>query len=67
MARRRDDDDAELVASGVLRITPRAFLALLATVRHSAPSPAAGALVLARFGLAFLRQLVAVYGRPPRS
>lgn len=61
------DAQAEIVASGVMRISPRGFLTLLTTVRHTAPGPRAGAMAVTRFGLSFLRQLAGVYGRRPQG
>jgi cholesterol oxidase len=56
-----DDESAELVASGVLRIRVRDFAKQLTTFRTSGPSAAASLGALVRFGWIFLGQLAEAY------
>lgn len=62
-----DEPHAEIVAAGIMRITPRGFLKLLTTVRHTAPSHPTGVVTVLRFGLAFMRELVSIYAPRPRT
>lgn len=59
----RDEDGAEVVAAGVIRITAPAFLRQLTTFRTSGPTAADRAAALARFGAFFLGSLWDVYAR----
>ncbi len=61
-----DDDSAELVASGVLRIRIRDFARQLTTFRAGGPSAGRKLGALARFGLIFLGQLAETYLRKGR-
>ena len=56
------DRDAELVASGVLRVEPRDFLRQLTTFRSDAATTRDQLATVARFGGLFLAQLGRVYG-----
>jgi cholesterol oxidase len=58
------DDDAPLVASGVLRITPLSFGRQLTTFRASGAGFAGNLRALGRFDLLFLGELWRVYGKP---
>ena len=55
-----EEADAELVASGVLRIRIRDFAKQLTTFRGG-PGPVAGLGAIARFGMIFMRQLFEAY------
>ena len=55
-----EEADAELVASGVLRIRMRDFAKQLTTFRGG-PGPVAGLGAIARFGIIFMRQLFEAY------
>jgi len=55
-----EETDAELVASGVLRIRMRDFARQLTTFRGG-PGPVAGLGAIARFGIIFMRQLFEAY------
>jgi cholesterol oxidase len=59
-----EEADAELVASGVLRIRMRDFARQLTTFRSRGPGPVAGLGALARFGVIFMGQLVEAYVTP---
>jgi predicted acylesterase/phospholipase RssA len=59
-----DDEDAEAVATGVLRLSVPAFLRELTTFRLSGASPAARARAMAQFGTLFLGNLWDVYAQP---
>jgi len=61
-----DDADAELVASGVLRIRIRDFAKQLTTFRAGGPSIGAQVGALARFGWIFMGQLAQAYLRKRR-
>jgi cholesterol oxidase len=61
-----DDDSAELVASGILRITPTSFARQLTTFRASGAGASGNVAALARFGVHFLGQLWKVYGKVAR-
>jgi hypothetical protein len=56
-----DDDSAELVAAGVLRIRIRDFAKQLTTFRASGPGAASAVGALVRFGWIFLGQLAEAY------
>lgn len=58
-----EEDDAKVVASGVLRILKADFARQLTTFRTAGPNPAARAKGLASFGRLFLGELWDVYGR----
>jgi hypothetical protein len=55
-----EEESAELVASGVLRIRMRDFAKQLTTFRGG-PGPLAALTAIARFGVIFMRQLVEAY------
>jgi len=55
-----EEESAELVASGVLRIRIRDFAKQLTTFRGG-PGPVAGLGAIARFGIIFMRQLFEAY------
>jgi len=55
-----EEESAELVASGVLRIRMRDFAKQLTTFRGG-PGPVAGLGAIARFGIIFMRQLFEAY------
>ncbi|MGH3911515.1 MAG: hypothetical protein ACRDRM_11865, partial [Pseudonocardiaceae bacterium] len=57
-----DDQHAEIVAAGVIRITVPAFVRQLTTFRTTGPSLVARSAGLARFGTLFLGKLWDVYG-----
>ncbi|MDP9364350.1 MAG: hypothetical protein M3Q10_09040 [Chloroflexota bacterium] len=59
-----DDDDAELVAAGIVRLSPLGFLRQLTTFRADGRSPAARVGAIARFDALFARQLWLAYGPP---
>jgi hypothetical protein len=61
-----EDDAAELVASGVLRIRMRDFAKQLTTFRAGGPGVGAKLGALARFGWIFLGQLAEAYLRKGR-
>jgi hypothetical protein len=61
-----EDESAELVASGVLRIRIRDFARQLTTFRAGGPSLGRKLGALTRFGLIFLGQLVETYLRKGR-
>jgi hypothetical protein len=61
-----EDDSAELVASGVLRIRMRDFAKQLTTFRASGPGIGAKLGALVRFGWIFLGQLAEAYLRKGR-
>jgi hypothetical protein len=61
-----EDETAELVASGVLRIRIRDFARQLTTFRAGGPTVGRKLGALARFGLIFLGQLVETYLRKGR-
>lgn len=56
------EDDAELVASGILRVRPLGFLRQLTTFRSDAASVREQLTTVARFGGLFLAQLRHLYG-----
>lgn len=58
-----EDDDAELVASGILRITPLSFARQLTTFRARGAGLAGNLAALLRFNVLFLGALVQVYGK----
>jgi hypothetical protein len=58
-----DENGAQVVASGIIRISPLDFLKQLTTFRAGGPSPISRAAALGRFGALFLGQLWQVYGR----
>jgi pimeloyl-ACP methyl ester carboxylesterase len=58
-----DERDAQLVASGIIRISPLDFLKQLTTFRAEGPSLISRAATLGRFGALFLGQLWQVYAR----
>ena len=58
-----EDDDAELIAAGILRITPLSFARQLTTFRASGAGLAGNLAALARFNVLFLGALVQVYGK----
>ncbi|GGW54776.1 hypothetical protein GCM10010503_34640 [Streptomyces lucensis JCM 4490] len=58
-----EDDAAEVVASGTVRIRPADFLKQLTTFRVQAPTLGARVTVLRRFGQFFLGRLWDVYGQ----
>lgn len=64
-ARPNEDESAEVVASGVLRISPLAFARQLSTFRGTGPSAVAGARALIRFNSLFLGELWRIYGIRP--
>lgn len=59
-----EDEHADTLATGVIRLSAADFLRELTTFRLSGSSPAARAGGLARFGVLFLGKLWDVYGRP---
>ena len=61
-----DDGDAELIASGVLRIRIRDFARQLTTFRSTAPNVGAGLGAIAKFGWIFAGQLAQAYLRKRR-
>ncbi len=58
-----DDDAAELVASGILRITPLSFARQLTTFRASGADLTGNLRALMRFNVLFLGALQQVYGK----
>src|SRR5918998_2509951 len=58
----KDEAAAEVVASGILRLRPLAFLRQLATFRANGPSRATRVAALCRFDVLFLGQLWRIYG-----
>lgn len=58
-----EDDRAEVIASGILRIHKLDFLRQLTTFRASGGSPAESVRALTRFNVLFTNQLRSVYGR----
>ena len=58
-----DDELADLVASGIIRIRVRDFAKQLTTFRSTAPSAGAGAVALGKFGAIFMQQLAQAYLR----
>jgi cholesterol oxidase len=62
-----DDDTAEVVASGIIRIRMRDFAKQLTTFRSSGPGAGAQAGALARFGQIFVGQLAEAYLRKGRN
>jgi len=58
-----EEEGAELVASGVLRIRMRDFAKQLTTFRATGPGVAAQLGALAKFGIIFVQQLAQVYLR----
>lgn len=56
-----DDEEAEIVASGILRLHPGGFLRQLTTFRATAPSGARRIAALGRFDALFLGQLWSIY------
>ena len=58
--------DAELVATGILRLHPVGFLRQLLTFRADAPSFAAAVMAIVQFDAFFARQLWSLYGRGAR-
>ncbi|HKE80004.1 MAG TPA: hypothetical protein VKB54_11875 [Solirubrobacteraceae bacterium] len=61
-----DNGDAELIASGILRIRIRDFARQLTTFRSTAPSVGAGVGAIAKFGWIFVGQLAQAYLRKRR-
>ena len=61
---REDEPDAEVVASGILRLQPRDFLRQLVTFRASGDSPTSRVAAIGRFDALFLGQIWQTYGRP---
>jgi cholesterol oxidase len=61
-----DDDTAEVVASGILRIRMRDFAKQLTTFRAGGPDAGARLGALTRFGVIFMRQLAEAYLRKGR-
>lgn len=59
-----NEPDAQIVASGILRLRPLNFLRQLTTFRATAPTPARQVAAIGRFDVLFLGQLWQVYGRP---
>lgn len=60
------EDRGEVIARGILRITPLAFARQLTTFRGSGPGMLGGARAVLRFGNSFLGHLYSVYLRGPR-
>lgn len=60
------DDDASLVASGILRITPLSFARQLTTFRARGAGAGGNVRALIRFNTLFLGELWHVYGKPRR-
>jgi cholesterol oxidase len=58
-----EDDDAELIAAGILRITPLSFARQLTTFRARGDDFAGNLAALGRFNLLFLGALWQVYGK----
>jgi len=58
-----DDDTADLVASGIIRIRARDFAKQLTTFRSSGPGIGAQAGALGKFGVIFTQQLAEAYLR----
>jgi hypothetical protein len=58
-----DEADAEVVASGIIKIYFLDFLEQLTTFRTEGPTPAQRATALSRFGKLFLGDLWNVYAR----
>jgi hypothetical protein len=58
-----DEADAEVVASGIIKIYFLDFLKQLTTFRTEGPTPAQRATALSRFGKLFLGDLWNVYAR----
>ncbi len=56
-----DEAEAEIVASGILRLHPVGFLRQLSTFRASAPSVTGRITALGRFDAFFLGQLLSIY------
>jgi cholesterol oxidase len=61
-----DDDTAEIVASGIIRIRVRDFAKQLTTFRSSGPGPGAQVGALGKFGQIFVSQLAEAYLRKGR-
>jgi cholesterol oxidase len=61
-----EDESAELVASGILRITPTSFARQLTTFRARGAGAVGRLAALARFGLHFVGQLWTIYGKISR-
>ena len=61
------DEDAPLVASGILRITPLSFARQLTTFRARGAGAAGNVAGLVRFTRLFLGELWHVYGKPRRK
>lgn len=61
-----EGDEGEVVAQGILRITPQAFARQLTTFRGSGPRLLGGTRAVLRFSQAFLGHLYSVYLRRPR-
>lgn len=57
-----DDPDAEIVASGILRLRPFDFLMQLTTFRATGPALADRIAAVGRFDALFLGQLWKIYG-----
>jgi hypothetical protein len=66
VVRPEDDEAADVVASGIIRITIPAFARQLTTFRASGPSVGARLAALAAFGRLFMGQLASVYLRRRR-
>lgn len=62
-----DDDEVEVVAAGILTITPRQFARQLTTFRASGPSRIRSLMGLVRFGQLFTSRLWDVYSPPART
>lgn len=60
-----EDEDAELVASGMLRITPLSFARQLTTFRASSGGTRDNVSALLRFNVLFLGELWRIYGKLP--
>lgn len=63
----RDEPEAEVVASGILRLRPLDFARQLATFRAGGPSLAGRVAAIGRFDALFVGQLWQTYGRPVLS
>jgi cholesterol oxidase len=61
-----DDDTAEMVASGTIRIRMRDFAKQLTTFRSAGPGVGAQAGAIGKFGLIFVQQLAEAYLRKGR-
>lgn len=62
-----EDEGAELIASGVLRISPLAFARQLTTFRAAGAGAGGNLNALARFNALFLGELWRIYGKLPRG